>query len=180
MAPIDKELFMAKAGDIHLLALDVDGVLTDGSIVYDSRGEQIQSFHVHDGFGLKLLDLAGIHIAIISSRNSPALTVRANELGINLVYQGLHNKMEAYEKIKKKLGIVDKRIGYIGDDWVDIPILKKAGLAIVVADAPYSVREYADYITQKPGGRGAVREVCELILVAHKKKTEILNRYLKF
>jgi 3-deoxy-D-manno-octulosonate 8-phosphate phosphatase (KDO 8-P phosphatase) len=144
MAHIDKELLMTKARDIRLLALDVDGVLTDGSIVYTSQGEQVQSFHVHDGLGLKLLGMAGIHVAILSSRSSRALAVRAEELGIKLVYQGLPD----------------------------------AGLAVVVADAAQSMEDYADYVTQLPGGRGAVREVCELILKAQNRRSEFLNHYL--
>ena len=178
MAHIDKELLMTKARNIRLLALDVDGVLTDGSIVYTSQGEQVQSFHVHDGLGLKLLGLAGIHVAILSSRSSRALAIRAEELGIKLVYQGLPDKIKVYEEIKEKLGIEDKEIAYIGDDWVDLPLLQKAGLAIVVADATQSMEDYADYVTQQPGGRGAVREVCELILKAQNRRSEFLNHYL--
>ena len=178
MAHIDKELLMTKARNIRLFALDVDGVLTDGSIVYTSQGEQVQSFHVHDGLGLKLLGLAGIHVAILSSRSSRALAVRAEELGIKLVYQGLPDKIKVYEEIKEKLGIEDKEIAYIGDDWVDLPLLQKAGLAIVVADAAQSMEDYADYVTQQPGGRGAVREVCELILKAQNRRSEFLNHYL--
>ena len=178
MAHIDKELLMTKARDIRLLALDVDGVLTDGSIVYTSQGEQVQSFHVHDGLGLKLLGMAGIHIAILSSRSSRALTIRGEELGIKLIYQELPDKIEIYEKIKENLRIEDKEVAYIGDDWVDLPLLQKAGLAIVVADAAQSMKDYADYITQLPGGRGAVREVCELILKAQNRRSEFLNHYL--
>jgi 3-deoxy-D-manno-octulosonate 8-phosphate phosphatase (KDO 8-P phosphatase) len=178
MTHIDKELLMTKACNIRLLALDVDGVLTDGSIIYTSQREQVQSFHVHDGLGLKLLSMAGIHVAILSSRSSHALAIRAEELGIKLVYQGLSDKIEVYERIKEKLEIKDKEIAYIGDDWVDLPLLQKAGLAIVVADATQSMKGYADYITQQPGGRGAVREVCELILKAQNRRSEFLNRYL--
>jgi 3-deoxy-D-manno-octulosonate 8-phosphate phosphatase (KDO 8-P phosphatase) len=178
MAHIDKELLMTKASNIRLLALDVDGVLTDGNIVYTSQREQVQSFHVHDGLGLKLLCLAGIHVAILSSRTSHALAIRAEELGIKLVYQGLPDKIKVYEKIKEKLELKDREVAYIGDDWVDLPLLQKAGLAIVVADATQSMEDYADYVTQQPGGRGAVREVCELILKAHNRRSEFLNRYL--
>ncbi|MBW1670588.1 MAG: HAD-IIIA family hydrolase [Deltaproteobacteria bacterium] len=178
MAYIDKELLMTKARNIRLLALDVDGVLTDGSIVYTSQGEQVQSFHVHDGLGLKLLGLAEIHVAILSSRSSRALAIRAEELGIKLVYQGLPDKIEVYEEIKEKLGIEDKEVAYIGDDWVDLPLLQKAGLAIVVANATQSMKDYADYVTQKTGGRGAVREVCELILKSQNMRNKFLNHYL--
>ena len=178
MAHIDKELLMTKAREIRLLALDVDGVLTDGSIVYTSQGKQVQSFHVHDGLGLKLLSLAGIYVAILSSRSSRALAIRAEELGIKLVYQGLPDKIGVYEEIKEKLGIEDKEVAYIGDDWVDLPLLQKAGLAIIVANAARSMEDYVDYITQLPGGRGAVREVCELILESQNRRSEFLNHYL--
>jgi 3-deoxy-D-manno-octulosonate 8-phosphate phosphatase (KDO 8-P phosphatase) len=178
MAHIDEELVMAKARNIRLLVLDVDGVLTDGSIIYTPQREQFQSFHVHDGLGLKLLVLAGIHVAILSSRSSQALAIRAEELGIKLVYQGLPDKIGIYERIKEELGIDDKEIAYIGDDWVDLPLLQKTGLAIVVADATQSMEDYADYVTQQPGGRGAVREVCELILKAQNRRSEFLNHYL--
>jgi len=179
MAHIDKELLMTKARNIRLVALDVDGVLTDGSIIYTSQGEQVQSFHVHDGLGLKLLGLAEIRVAIISSRSSRALTIRAEELGIKLIYQGLSDKIQVYEEIKEKLGITDKEFAYIGDDWVDLPLLRKAGLAIVVANATQSMKDYADYVTQKPGGSGAVREACELILKSQNRRSEFLNFYLK-
>ena len=169
---------VTKAGNIRLLALDVDGVLTDGSIVYTSQGEQVQCFHVHDGLGLKLLGQAGIHRAIISSRSSRAVKIRSEELGIKLVCQGESDKIKACERIKKKLGLEDREVAYIGDDWVDLPLLRKVGLAVAVADAVQPLQEYADYITRRPGGRGAVREVCELILKAQNRWSILLSNYL--
>ena len=177
---LKKEALADRARNIRLLILDVDGVLTDGTIVYTSQGEQVQGFYVHDGLGLKLLSLAGIHVAVISSRFSQPLAIRAEELGIELVYQGEQNKAEIYERIKTELGMEDREVAYIGDDWVDLPLLQKAGLAIVVSDCAQPMEDYADYVTRRPGGRGAVREVCELILKAQDRWNEFLGRYLKY
>ncbi len=174
---LDPALVTEKASRIRLLVLDVDGVLTDGSIVYDASGSQIQSFHVHDGLGIKLLERAGVHTAIISSRKSAALVRRTEELGIRFVFQGIFDKLAAYGEIASELGISDEETAYIGDDWVDIRMLRLAGLAVVVPDAPEPVKNYAHYVTGKPGGRGAVREVCDLILRARGKWGELLNQY---
>jgi len=174
---LDPALVTEKASRIRLLVLDVDGVLTDGSIVYDASGSQIQSFHVHDGLGIKLLERAGVHTAIISSRKSAALDRRAEELDIRFVFQGISDKLAAYGEIASELGISDEETAYIGDDWVDIRMLRLAGLAVVVPDAPEPVKNYAHYVTGKPGGRGAVREVCDLILRARGKWGELLNQY---
>ena len=177
---LKKELFADTARNIRLLILDVDGVLTDGSIVYTSQGEQVQGFYVHDGLGLKLLSQVGIHVALISSRFSQPLVIRAKELGIDSVYQGKQNKTEIYEKIKAELGIEDREIAYMGDDWVDLPLLQKVGLGIVVSDSTQPLKDYADYVTCRPGGRGAVREVCDLILKAQNRWDGLLEHYLKY
>ncbi len=174
---LDPTLVMKRASCIRLLVLDVDGVLTDGSIVYDAEGSQIQSFHVHDGLGIKLLERAGVQTAIISSRKSAALARRAEELNISFVFQGVSDKISAYNEIAEALGISEEETAYMGDDWVDISMLRLAGLAVVVPDAPVPVKDYAHYVTEKPGGRGAVREVCELILRARGKWGELLNQY---
>ena len=175
---LDLSLLMEKASRIRLLVLDVDGVLTDGSIVYDSSGSQVQAFHVHDGLGLKLLEKAGINIAIISSRTSAPLEKRACELGIKFVVQGSRNKTAAYEEIRAELNVTTDETAYIGDDWVDIPMLKRVGLAVVVANSTEPMKNHAHYVTQRPGGRGAVREVCDLLLKATGKWGELLNGYL--
>ncbi len=174
---LDRTLLMEKASHVRLLVLDVDGVLTDGSIVYDAQGSQIQSFHVHDGLGLKLLERAGVHTAIISSRRSEALSRRAKELNIEFVYQGVSDKVAAYNEIVSSLGVSSEETAYIGDDWVDIRMLRLAGLAVVVPDSPVPVKDYAHYVTEKHGGRGAVREVCDLILRAKGKWGDLLNDY---
>lgn len=174
---LDRSLLMEKAAHIRLLVLDVDGVLTDGSIVYDAAGNQVQAFHVHDGLGLKLLERAGIHIAIISSRTSGALKFRAGELGIKFVYQGVDDKAAVYEELKNSLGISSSETAYMGDDWVDIKMLRRAGLAVVVCNSTDPMKDYAHYITTRPGGDGAVREVCDLILRACGRWSEFLNEY---
>ena len=175
---LDHSLLMERAARIRLLVLDVDGVLTDGSIIYDSSGSQVQAFHVHDGLGLKLIDMAGINIAIISSRTSAPLEKRARELGIKFVVQGSRNKTAAYEEIRTELNITPDETAYIGDDWVDIPMLKRVGLAVVVANSTDPMKNHAHYVTEKPGGQGAVREVCDLLLKATGKWGELFNHYL--
>ncbi len=174
---IDLNILMEKAARIRLLVLDVDGILTDGTIVYDSRGEQIQAFHVHDGLGIKLLQKAGVHVAIISSRGSEALSKRASELGIEHLYQNVTNKVRAYIEVAASLGVTEEETAYMGDDWVDIKMLKIAGLGIVVPNAASPVKDYAQYVTEKPGGHGAVREVCDFILKAQGRWSEFLNEF---
>ncbi len=177
---LDRSLLMEKAAGIRLLVLDVDGVLTDGSIVYDAHGSQIQAFHVHDGLGLKLLERAGVHVAIISSRTSGALEIRAGELGIKFLRQGIRDKVAAYEEIRADLGVSEDETAYMGDDWVDIRMLKVAGLAVVVPDATEPVKDYAHYVTSRRGGHGAVREVCDLILRASGRWGDFLNEYASY
>ncbi|MGQ9811939.1 MAG: KdsC family phosphatase [Dissulfurimicrobium sp.] len=178
MAHIDSQILLAKAARIRLLATDVDGVLTDGSIVYNAMGEQIQAFNVQDGFGLKLLKKAGIEIAIISSRVSKALEIRAMELSIKRVFQGQGDKIASYQMILAELGIKDEETAYIGDDWPDLPLLKRVGLSIAVSNAAYPLHDHVDYVTEREGGRGAVREVCDLILKARNKWGTFLNEII--
>jgi 3-deoxy-D-manno-octulosonate 8-phosphate phosphatase (KDO 8-P phosphatase) len=168
-----------KAEKIRLLALDVDGVLTDGRIIYDSKGEQIQKFHVHDGLGLKLLQKAGIHIAIITSRNSKPLIKRCEELGINRLYQGVKDKNSVLETLQDELSLENKNICYVGDDLVDLPVLIRAELAVGVSDCHPMILPYVHYVTRKKGGEGAVREVCDIILIAIGKNELIMSDFLK-
>ncbi len=172
------EAILKKAKKIKLLLLDVDGVLTDGKIIINAKGEEIKNFYVCDGMGIKLLQKAGVEIGIISSRFSHVVEYRAKELGINLLIQGELFKIKSYEKILKDKGLKDEEVAYIGDDWTDLPILKRVGLAIGVPNGWEPVNKYVDYITQYPGGLGAVREVCDLILKAKGKWQEFLNFYL--
>ncbi len=172
------ENVLKKAEKIKFLLLDVDGVLTDGKIIIDENGREIKNFYVLDGMGIKLLQKIGVEVGIISGRFSLVVEYRAKELGIEVLIQGELKKLSAYEKILKDKKLKDEEIAYVGDDWVDLPILKRAGLAIGVPNAWYPVNEYVDYITKNPGGKGAVREVCDLILKAKGKWEELLNFYL--
>ncbi len=153
-----------KAARIRLLVLDVDGVLTDGSIVYTGTGEQVQAFHVRDGLGIKLLALHGIETAIITARASRALEKRCHELGIRHVFQSVGDKLACLDGLLAELGLVYHQVCGVGDDWVDLPVLKKCGLSVTVKDAATCMGKYVDYVTALPGGRGAVREICEMIL----------------
>ena len=153
-----------RVASIRLLVLDVDGVLTDGRLYFGATGEALKAFHVRDGAGLVQLRQAGIEIAIISGRSSEAVTVRMKELGITRVHQGIHDKGSRLQKLKDELRINEDGICCVGDDTPDIPMFSLAHLAIAVADAHPQVRTAAHHITQQFGGRGAVREVCDLLL----------------
>ena len=153
-----------KAKKIRLLLLDVDGVLTDGCIILDGRGNETKAFHVRDGRGIKLAQKAGIAVGIITGRSSEVVNVRARELGITEVHQGAQDKILVYEDILSRHGLKDEEVAYIGDDDIDVEIFKRAGLAATVADADPSVQPYVDLVTEQGGGRGAVREVINLIL----------------
>lgn len=172
----EKELFKI-AKNIKLLILDVDGVLTDGSIILDNEGNELKVFHVRDGHGIKMLTKAGVQVAIITGRYSKVVERRAHELGITEVYQKYYIKSAAYEHLLEKFGATDKEVAYIGDDIVDISLLKRAGLSVAVADATAETKSISMLITENAGGRGAVREVCDLILKAQGKWQDLLNEY---
>ena len=161
------------AGNIKLLILDVDGVLTDGGIILDSGTNELKVFHVRDGHGLVMLRKAGFKVAIITGRNSRTVDRRARELGITEVCQNCRSKLDAYEKLLEKFGFADKEVAFIGDDVTDIPLLNRVGLPVTVADAVEEAKEAALFITSSNGGRGAVREVCDLILKANGKWSEV-------
>ena len=166
-----------KARKIKLLLLDVDGVLTDGGIVIDERGVESKRFDVRDGQGITLLKRAGVEVAFVSGRSSGAVRQRARELGVKGVYQGIRNKAEIYQRIKKRIGLGDEQIAYVGDDIVDVPILRAVGLAITVPDGWPGTRAVVDYVTEAQGGRGAVREISELILTAQNRWKGLIGQY---
>jgi 3-deoxy-D-manno-octulosonate 8-phosphate phosphatase (KDO 8-P phosphatase) len=153
-----------RASRIELLLLDVDGVLTDGGIVYADNGVEVKRFHVRDGSGLKLWQLAGKRAAIVSGRTSAAVEVRAMELGVSPVIQGRSEKVPAFEEVLAVTGLRPEQVCAVGDDLPDLPVLRRAGLAVAVADACPEVRAAADYVTAAPGGRGAVRDAVEWLL----------------
>ena len=149
---------------MKLLFLDVDGVLTDGRITLNERGEEVKSFDVKDGYGLKLLMADGIEVAIVTGRRSRVVAHRARELGIEEVHQGISDKGPLCRGLIEKRGLTRSQVGCVGDDLPDLAMFQEAGLCMTVADAAGEVRERADYITSKRGGHGAVREICEWIL----------------
>ena len=174
----DKEL-LAVAKQIKLLILDVDGVLTDGGIILDNSGNEFKSFHVRDGHGIKMLLRAGIQVALITGRYSKVVERRAHELGIKEIVQKCHDKKVAYRQIAEKYSLGDNAIAYVGDDIVDIPVLKRCGLPLAVADADEEVIASVRMITRKGGGKGAVREVCDLLLKAKGLWKAIIDGYSK-
>jgi 3-deoxy-D-manno-octulosonate 8-phosphate phosphatase (KDO 8-P phosphatase) len=174
-----KQVNREKLQNIKLLLLDVDGVLTDGKIVYTDSGEQIKAFDVKDGHGLKLLMRSGAEVVLITGRESKVVLHRARDLGIQEVYQKITNKIEIYEKILKEKNLEDIQVGFVGDDLIDIPVLRRVGFSAAVEDAIPEVKEIVDYVTSKKGGEGAVREVCELLLKSQNKWEELTERYYK-
>lgn len=155
-----------KAKKIELLVLDVDGVLTDGRIIINDLGQETKYFNVKDGYGLRRLMDAGIDVAIITGRESEAVKHRAADLGIEMVFQGIKDKESVCRKVIRDKGLDKEQVCCMGDDLPDIPMLKCAGLPVAVADAAVEIREFASYVTKSPGGFGAVREMCEIILKA--------------
>ncbi|MFQ5480997.1 MAG: KdsC family phosphatase [Thermodesulfobacteriota bacterium] len=164
---------------VKLLLLDVDGVLTDGAIVYSDKGGEIKSFDVRDGHGIKLLMRGGIDLGIITARTSPVVAARASDLGISLLYQGKKDKLACYQSILAGEGLAPEETAFVGDDLVDLPVLSRAGFSASVPGGVVEVRERVDYVTSAPGGRGAVREISELILKARGLWDGIIARYLE-
>ena len=164
---------------LKLLLLDVDGVLTDGRITYSSTGEELKTFHIHDGLGIKLLQQAGVQVGIITGRSSPMVTRRANELGINYLLQGREDKWVALQSIQRELGLSLDEIAYMGDDLPDLSAIHHAGLGVAPANAVSIVKQHADWITTLKGGKGAVRETCEFILSAKGTLDKTLQSFLE-
>ncbi|HEX4045982.1 MAG TPA: HAD hydrolase family protein [Gammaproteobacteria bacterium] len=167
-----------KAKLIRLLILDIDGVLTSGTLFYGANGIELNGFHIHDGVGIQLLQKCGIAVAVISGKKSESAVRRMQDLRIPHVYLGQDDKLPAYEELKQKLQLVDEQIAYIGDDLPDLPILQRVGLAVTVPQAPLALRERVDLITKNNGGNGAVREICELIMTAQDHYETMLQSYL--
>lgn len=155
-----------RAHRIRLAVFDVDGVLTDGTLYYSASGEELKAFNVRDGHGMKMLQSSGVLLAIITSRKSRGVELRAQGLGIDLVYQGAADKHASFRELLARVKLDAAAAAYMGDDVVDLPILRRCGLAVAVPDAPAVVRQHAHYVTRERGGHGAVRELCELILHA--------------
>jgi 3-deoxy-D-manno-octulosonate 8-phosphate phosphatase (KDO 8-P phosphatase) len=165
-SPMTTESLKQRCERIEMLVLDVDGVLTDGRIYYSDRGDELKAFHVRDGSGLKFWMQLGKRVGIITGRSSPVVTRRAAELGVTMVIQGAEDKGVAYDRLLQEQGLDAAAVCAIGDDLPDLPLLRRSGLAVAVADACADAKAAAHYVTATPGGRGAVREVVELMLQA--------------
>ncbi|HET8897205.1 MAG TPA: HAD hydrolase family protein [Rhodanobacteraceae bacterium] len=168
---------IARAAKLRLVAFDVDGTLTDGGLRYGANGNETKLFHVHDGFGLKRLQAAGVEVAIISARISHAVAVRMEELDIAHVYQGQNDKRDCLTKLLAALHLEPEQAGFVGDDLPDLPALRLAGFAVAVANARPEIRDAAHWQTPHAGGAGAVRDVCDLVLAAQGHYADELARW---
>ena len=171
-------MLLSRAKLIKLVAFDVDGVMTDGGLYLSDSGNEFKRFNTLDGLGIRLLKATGIQVAIITGRTSKCVTLRAQNLGIEHVYQGVEHKLNAMNDLLNKLKLTRDAAAYMGDDVVDLTVMRHVGLAISVPDAPQLVREHANYITQRRGGHGAVREACELVMHAQGTLDGQLAQYL--
>ena len=167
-----------KAARIRLLIFDVDGVLTDGSLFVGDDGQEYKAFNSRDGHGIKMLLKYGVEVAIITGRTSRVVEHRMANLGITHVYQGKLDKLPAYEELRTRLGISPEETAYVGDDVVDLPVMRRVGLAIAVQDAHPLVRRHSHWQTPSTGGRGAARDVCEMLMEAKGVLQDELDRYL--
>jgi 3-deoxy-D-manno-octulosonate 8-phosphate phosphatase (KDO 8-P phosphatase) len=166
-----------RARRIKLMIFDVDGVLTDGRLWYASDGREHKSFHAFDGHGIKMLAETGVRCAILSGRKSPAVAKRAREMGLKLVRQGIADKRAEFASMLKRLRLEPAAAGYMGDDLVDVPVLRRCGFACAPREAPEQVRQCAHYVCSAPAGRGAVRELCEFVMHAQGSLERRLQEY---
>ncbi len=169
---------MTDLADIEMLVMDVDGVLTDGTLVINADGSETKSFNSLDGPGIRMWQRAGLKVALISGRASEPTQRRAEQLQIEYVFQDCHNKLPVFEKLLEQLGLSPDKVAYIGDDLTDLPVIRYAGFGVTVANAVDEVKKYADYVTTRPGGSGAVREVIEYILKNSGRWQKLMARYL--
>ena len=170
---------LERARRVKLMLFDVDGVLTDGNLWYSPSGEEIKSFHSFDGLGLQLLAKSGVRTALLSGRSSPAVAIRAAQLGVEHVMQGVEDKRARYEAFLSRLGVAPGDTGFMGDDLVDVPVLTRCGFAFTVHEAPDEVRKRVHYVAATPAGAGAAREVCEYIMRAQGTFARVLGGFLQ-
>lgn len=168
----------ARCRPIELILSDVDGVLTDGGVIFDNQGIETKKFHIRDGLGIKLWMRAGFHFGIITARTSHIVKVRARELGVELVRQGFEEKLPVARELIRDLDLTPEQVCFVGDDLTDIPVIRNVGLGVAVADAAEEVRKVADHVTKTRGGFGAVREVAETILKAKNRWEDVIQRYV--
>jgi 3-deoxy-D-manno-octulosonate 8-phosphate phosphatase (KDO 8-P phosphatase) len=169
---------IARAHRIRLAIFDVDGVLTDGTVYVTERGEEMKAFHILDGLGLKMLSESGVVTALLSGRKSKMVALRAREIGIAHVLQGISDKLEAYHRLLRKLDLAEEETSFMGDDLPDLPVLRRCGLAFSVPNAPEVVRSHVHYVTKAPGGQGAAREACEFLMRAKGTLDARMRTYL--
>jgi 3-deoxy-D-manno-octulosonate 8-phosphate phosphatase (KDO 8-P phosphatase) len=168
-----------RARRVRLVIFDVDGVLTDGSLFITEAGEEFKAFHTQDGHGMKMLQGTGIRLAIITGRTSRSVELRAQNLGVGILYQGVEDKLAVFEQIVSTTGLDPESCAFMGDDVVDLPVMRRCGLAVAVPDAPALVKSRAHYVTRLAGGRGAVREFCEIIMHAQGTFDAQMESYLR-
>lgn len=177
--PLPEADILTRAAKIKLIVFDVDGVLTDGSLYLTDDGQETKAFFALDGHGIKMLKRSGVELAIITGRHSQLMHHRVRNLNIEHLYQGVEDKLEAYEELVKRMGYDFDQVAAMGDDVVDLPMMRRSGLSITVPGALDRVKQYAHYITRLPGGRGAAREVCELLMRAQGTLDAQLAPYLR-
>lgn len=166
-----------KAKEIKMVALDVDGVLTDGGIILDDHGTQSKRFYVRDGLGIRLMLQSGLKVGLLTARQSNLVTIRSQELSLSFVHQGVHDKWACLQEELQKTGLTPQQCAFMGDDWVDLPVLNRVGLSSAPLDADTEVRNRVDWISTKKGGHGAVRELAEKLLHAQNKWTSLLASF---
>lgn len=177
MKEVEEGPLLKKLLRIKVLVLDVDGVLTDGRIIFDDTGREMKFFHVRDGHGIKMLMRSGVEVIFLTGRTSAIVDHRARDLGIRTVYQGAKDKISVFRKMLEEKGLIPEETACMGDDITDVPLFKACGFSAAVADACEEARKAADFVTRTGGGKGAVREICELILKAQGKWAESTRRY---
>ncbi len=170
---------LEKASRIRLIIFDVDGVLTDGNLYLGNSGEELKTFNIKDGLGIKLLMRSGVEVGVITGRTSRLVAQRMQSLGVEHIYQGQHHKLPAYQELVAKLGLEAEQVAYVGDDLIDLPLMRRVGFAVAVADAHSLVKQHAHWQTPAVGGKGAVREVCELLMKAQGTLDEAYRVYLE-
>ncbi len=168
-----------RAKKIKMLILDIDGVMTDGRIIYDSKGNELKCFNVLDGMGLAVLKQIKMKVALVTAKGSRAVLRRARDIGVTEVWQNAHDKLKPYRQILKKHKLKNEDICFVGDDLVDLSVMKRAGLSVAVANACPEAKRIAHYVTKKEGGKGAVREIIEIILRAQNIWPEIIRKFLR-
>ncbi|MEW6038298.1 MAG: 3-deoxy-manno-octulosonate-8-phosphatase KdsC [Pseudomonadota bacterium] len=167
-----------RAAAIRLAIFDVDGVLTDGTLFFDIQGREYKAFHTRDGLGIRLLRESGVEVAVISGRKSEIVQRRMENLGVRYCFQGFEDKLEAFGRLRVELGLSDTQVAHVGDDLPDVPLFRRAGLAVAVADAHPLAAEQAHWLTARTGGAGAAREVCDLIMHAQGTFDAAMARFL--